>query len=230
MRDILAEERDPPAAVGQFKPDPIYDQLLPGLPSPLIRLPQDTGLSIHLGHTLFLPPSGTAFRTELLRRMPFDELGISGDYLLSMRLLFDGHTILLTRRALCRKSDHTGSASAGSLRTGSFHFAGARILRILSTHPAWAKVQHDLRAEIRSYPLYNQAHTLKALGQAGLWRYFWRLLPRVSPLALVTPQWAHILGAGLFGRLYWRLVPHLSSPRTPCGIGEANVTAGCPLV
>ena len=77
-----------------------------------------------------------------------------------------------------------------------------------------AEVQRDLRSQIRRYPLYFQTHLLKAFAQAGQWRYFWELLPRVSPLALLTRQWAHILGAALLGRLYWRLIPHVNSPGT----------------
>jgi glycosyltransferase involved in cell wall biosynthesis len=214
IRDVVAGEPEPPAVIGQFTPHEVYDRLLPDLPAPLIRLPRDTGLSVHVAHSLFLPPSGTAYRTEVLRKMPFDELGISGDYLLSMQLLFNGHVIVLTRRALCRKSVHAASASAGSLWTGSFHFSFARIFRILTDHPAWAEVQRDLRSQIRRYPLYFQTHLLKAFAQAGRWRYFWELLPRVSPLALLTRQWGHILGAALLGRFYWRLIPHLTSPGT----------------
>jgi glycosyltransferase involved in cell wall biosynthesis len=214
VRDVVAGEDQPPAVVGQFKPDPAYDRVLPELPSPLIRLPRDTGLAVHIAHAIFLPPSGTAYRTDLLRQGPFDELGISGDYLLTMRWLFDGRTILLTRRPLLRKYDHAGSGGTGSLRTGSVHFAFARMYRILSRHPAWAGVRRELCSQIRRYPVYHQIHTLKALAQAGLWTDFWQLLPCVSPPALLSRQWAHILGAGLLGRLYWRLIPHVNSPGT----------------
>jgi hypothetical protein len=162
---------------------------------------------MHFLITPWVPPSGACYRTDFLRRRPFDESYLDADVLIAYLAMLDGEDVLMTCEPLVRKLDHADSASGQSRRTAIYHYTYAQTYRIVTEHPAWPGVHAELRAVLRRYPTYQQASLLKFLATAGRGQLVRDLIPYASKPTFATRVGLHAISALVLGEFYWDLLP-----------------------